>query len=309
MKYATKLVRYLALGVLLHRASATVGFTTYKEIDEGKDNSGEIAYSELFSRSSTLFLYIQITPDGADHADIIDDFKTLARNFGSQGVSVIPRVRYGWPNNTIATEPEESILMNDVSTFATVFQDITGTINIPVIQAGFLGEWGEWHDGQYCQAQGMADTAEDLAIKANVVNALLSTGHKVALRYPADHQALFNGSRAVTIHDDCIFDGGFNGSDGGTWPSDDRQTWIDYIIEVAGNNTFGGEGCDNAGDATFDWSDYTALCGSDGIAAYIDTLQIAYMNYDYPTDYKNLIEDSSEGNCVDAIQAALESWN
>jgi hypothetical protein len=147
MKYATKLVRYLALGVLLHRASATVGFTTYKEIDEGKDNSGEIAYSGLFSRSSTLFLYIQITPDGADHADIIDDFKTLARNFGSQGVSVIPRVRYGWPNNTIATEPEESILMNDVSTFATVFQDITGTINIPVIQAGFLGEWGEWHVG------------------------------------------------------------------------------------------------------------------------------------------------------------------
>lgn len=100
----------------------------------------------------------------------------------------------------------------------------------------------------------------------------------MALRYPADHQALFNGSRAVTIHDDCIFDGGFNGTDGGTWPSDDRETWIDYIIEVAGNNTFGGEGCDNAGDANFDWSDYAALCGSDGIAAYIDTLQIAYMN-------------------------------
>ena len=147
MKYATKLVRYLALGVLLRRSSATVGFTTYKEIDEGVDNSDEIAYSGLFSRSSTLFLYIQITPDGADHTDIIDDFKTLAQNFGSQGVSVIPRVRYGWPNGTIATEPEESILMNDVSTFATVFQDLTGTINIPVIQAGFLGEWGEWHVG------------------------------------------------------------------------------------------------------------------------------------------------------------------
>lgn len=100
----------------------------------------------------------------------------------------------------------------------------------------------------------------------------------MALRYPADHQALFNGSRAVTIHDDCIFDGGSTGTDGGTWPSDGRQSWIDYTIEVAGNNTFGGEGCDNAGDATFDWSDYTALCGSDGIAAYIDTLQIAYMN-------------------------------
>lgn len=137
----------LALGVVVQRAVAAVGFTTYKEIDEGKDNSGSIAYSELFGRSSTLFLYIQITPDGADHTDIIIDFKTLAQNYGSHGISVIPRVRYGWPNGTIATEPEESILMQDVSTFATVFQDITGTINIPVIQAGFLGQWGEWHVG------------------------------------------------------------------------------------------------------------------------------------------------------------------
>lgn len=31
--------------------------------------------------------------------------------------------------------------------------------------------------------------------------------------------------------------------------------------------------------------------------------------YDYPTDYENLIEDSSESSCADAIQAALESWN
>lgn len=142
-----KLLKNLALSVVLQRTVAAVGFTTYKEIDEERDNSGEIAYSELFSRSSTLFLYIQITPDGADHSDIIDDFTTLTQNYGSRGVSVIPRVRYGWPNGTIATEPEESILMKDVSIFATVFQSITGTIIIPVIQAGFLGEWGEWHVG------------------------------------------------------------------------------------------------------------------------------------------------------------------
>lgn len=63
---------------------------------------------------------------------------------------------------------------------------------------------------------------------------------------------LCSGSRAVIIHDDCIFDGGFDSTDGGTWPSDDRKTWIDYTIEVSGNNTFGVEGCNNAGDATFD---------------------------------------------------------
>jgi hypothetical protein len=82
----------------------------------------------------------------------------------------------------------------------------------------------------------------------------------------------------VTIHDDCIFDGGFGGYDGGTFPSDDYDYWIAYTQEVASNNTFGGEGCNNAGDSTYNWSDTSALCGSDGLAAYINYFGMAYFN-------------------------------
>jgi hypothetical protein len=46
-----------------------IGFTSYKEIVEGSDNSGAIAYNEL-DRSTTNFLYIQIVA-GSDHSEII----------------------------------------------------------------------------------------------------------------------------------------------------------------------------------------------------------------------------------------------
>ncbi|QKX54376.1 uncharacterized protein TRUGW13939_01462 [Talaromyces rugulosus] len=302
-----KLTHPLAFGAVLQQVSA-IGFSTYAQIVEGGDNSGQITYSKP-DRSTTLFLYIQITPDGADHSAIVNDFNTLAQNYGSQGVALIPRVRYGYSDGSVTTEPDESILMNDVSTWAAAFSNITGTVDIPVIQAGFLGEWGEWHDGQYCQNHGTDDTAADLKVKGDIVNALLDTGHKVALRYPQDHKALFNGNRSVTIHDDCIFDAGFNGTDGGTWPTDDFQTWVDYTKQVASNNTFGGEGCKDAGDATFDWSDYSAVCGSDGLAAYINSFQIAYLNAYNPTEFESLFKDPSENDCVDTIMAALEQWS
>jgi Domain of unknown function (DUF4874) len=140
MKVATGLI---ALGAAMQQVSA-LGYTTYKEIDEGVDNSGTVAYSEP-ERSTTLFLYIQILPYGGDHVDIISDFYTLAENYGSQGISVIPRVRYGFANLTITTEPDSGILLPDVELFAEVFSNVTDIIDIPVLQAGFLGEWGEWH--------------------------------------------------------------------------------------------------------------------------------------------------------------------
>jgi hypothetical protein len=111
-----------------------------------------------------------------------------------------------------------------------------------------------------------------------VVQTLQASGIKVALRYPLDHMALFPNDRSVTLHDDCIFDGGADGSDGGTFPTDDRQTWVDYAIQVAGGNTFGGEGCADAGDAAYDWYDWDDLCGSNGLVAYINSLQLAYLN-------------------------------
>ena len=104
------------------------------------------------------------------------------------------------------------------------------------------------------------------------------SGLKLAVRTPAIHQELFPNDRSVTIHNDCLFQGGHDGHDGGTFPGDEaeRLRWVAYTKEVAKGNTYGGEGC--SVDGGYDWWDYDDLCGSNGLAAYIDTLQIAYLN-------------------------------
>ncbi|RYP36171.1 hypothetical protein DL767_003503 [Monosporascus sp. MG133] len=299
----------LLLATLAVRFAIAIGFATYKEIREGSDNSETIAYSPL-DRSHTLFLYIQIIA-GWDHVQIINDFKTLAQNYGSNSVSVIPRVRYGNPDGSVTTEPsDQALILEDVETWAGAFSEVSGTIQIPVIQAGFLGLWGEWHSGPFCQAQGTDDSSANLDVKRQVVEALRQgSGHKVALRYPRDHQALFPGDRGVTLHNDCIFNGGPDGYDGGTFPAGDRQTWVDYTKQVASGNTYGGEGCNQAGDSTYDWSDWADLCGSDGLISYINEFQITYMNPGNPAPFQELFYDESWRDCVDAIQAALQQYS
>ncbi|RYP78988.1 hypothetical protein DL770_006783 [Monosporascus sp. CRB-9-2] len=298
----------LLLATLAVKFATAIGFATYKEIREGSDNSEAIAYSPL-DRSHTLFLYIQIIA-GWDHMQIINDFKTLAQNYGSSGMSVIPRVRYGNPDGSVTTEPsDQALILDDVETWAGVFSEVSGTIQIPVIQAGFLGLWGEWHSGPFCQAQGTDDSSANLDVKRQVVEALRQgSGHKVALRYPRDHQALSPGDRGVTLHNDCIFNGGPDGYDGGTFPAGDRQTWVDYTKQVASGNTYGGEGCNQAGDSTYDWSDWADLCGSNGLVSYINEFQIAYMNPGNPAPFQELFNDESWRDCVDAIQAALQQY-
>ena len=85
----------------------------------------------------------------------------------------------------------------------------------------------------------------------------------------------------MTLHNDCIFNGGPQGTDGGTFPGvdePDRQQWIDYTMQVGGGNSYGGEGCDQAGDSAYNWTDWTDLCGDNGLVPYINQFQIAYMN-------------------------------
>ncbi|KFH44106.1 hypothetical protein ACRE_051150 [Hapsidospora chrysogenum ATCC 11550] len=278
--------------------AATIGFASYREIIAGADNSHAITYTEL-DRSSTLFLNIQIVA-GEDNAAVIDDFRTLCENYGAQNVSVIPRVRYGSPDGSMALEPEDSSqVLTDVATWADVFAGVKGTIDIPVLQAGFLGAWAEWHSGPLC---------DDTETRRAVVEGLQSSGAKVAVRTPMAHKELFPGDRAVTIHNDCIFDGGPQGSDGGTFPEDDRQAWVDYTREVSKGNTYGGEPCSLGGGSSYDWSDFEHVCGPGGLKAYIEYFGISYLNPGNPPEFFELFNDPTYADCVEEIQDALLSY-
>lgn len=130
---------------LLLSTLVSAGFTTYKLIVEGADNTNSVTYYPPL-RSTSLILSVQILPNGGNHSTIIQDFRTLVQNYGSKGVSIIPRVRYGPSDGTEAPEPNDAaLIMKDVELWAEVFASVAGVVVIDVIHAGFLGLWGEWH--------------------------------------------------------------------------------------------------------------------------------------------------------------------
>lgn len=154
---------------------------------------------------------------------------------------------------------------------------------------------------------------------------LRASGNKVALRYPEDHYQLYRDDRSVTIHNDCILNAGPDGGDGGTFPDEDRDIWKDYTVQVAGSNTYGGEGCNQADDSTYDW-EYDDVCGDNGLVAYIHKFQMSYINVSRPvvnfflhgTNFEmqpgnpqklqDLFYDENYAWCVDAIGAALDQY-
>ena len=135
-------------------------------------------------------------------------------------------------------------------------------------------------DGPYCQAQGTDDTPANQQVKKQVVQGLQASGLKVAVRTPKDHQAISANDRKLTIHNDCMMAQGPNGSDGGTFPDNDRATWVAYTKKVAASNVYGGEPCDLGGANAYPWTNYDTVCssGSDGLVAYINDFQISYLN-------------------------------
>lgn len=144
-------INLIVTAAMARVASATLGFALYRELrsnpngsDPPYDNAGQIS-DDWMPYSSTVFMYIQII-EGYDQTRIIEDFKRFARVHGPNGIKVIPRVRYGKDNGDYAVEPRDwDTVMADVRRWTRVFIDAQADIAIPVIQAGFLGLWGEWH--------------------------------------------------------------------------------------------------------------------------------------------------------------------
>lgn len=139
----------IAAAAMARMTSASLGIAIYRELrsnPEASDhnNQAEIDDVEL-PYSSTVFLYIQII-EGYNQSQVIKDFREFARVHGAQGNKVIPRVRYGGNGGEEVVEPKNwNTIMEDVKRWTQIFKEVQDDIEIPIIQAGFLGRWGEWH--------------------------------------------------------------------------------------------------------------------------------------------------------------------
>jgi hypothetical protein len=150
-----RFLNLLAAAAMAPVVSASLGLAIYRELRSNPggstpphDEAGQVEDPWFPRDTSTVFMYIQII-EGYDQSQVIKDFQQFARLHGPNGIKVIPRVRYSEMNGDYTVEPTSwTTIMNDVKRWTKVFTDAQADIEIPVIQAGFLGLWGEWHVSQ-----------------------------------------------------------------------------------------------------------------------------------------------------------------
>lgn len=162
----------------------------------------------------------------------------------SAGIKIILRFSYNFgigEDDAPLNRVEEHI--QQLSPLFDEYQDV-----IAVLQAGFIGAWGEWHNS----SNGL-DTQEN---KTRVLTALLSAlpvSRTVQLRYPGDIidnfpdplniTKAYSGSDIARVghHNDCFLS---SDDDVGTyWPHDRQEEFKTYLQQSTSFSPTGGETC------------------------------------------------------------------
>jgi hypothetical protein len=164
-----------------------------------------------------------------------------------------------------------------------------------VLQAGFIGAWGEWHSS----TNDLLDFDDRQAVTDALLDALPSS-RMIQIRYPyrasdlfptpPDSGTAFGGSDASRVGqvNDCFVS---TGSDGGTFTSDDDY---DYMEDVTRWTVMGGETCSIGGLS--DRND------GDNAAALLERFHWDYLNRDF---YARIIDKWIDQGYYDEISRRL----
>lgn len=172
---------------------------------------------------------------------------------------------------------------------------------ISVVQAGFIGSWGEWY---YTDHFGMSPTATDYANRKEIIDALLlalPANRMIQIRTPRLKQKTFltntalsntqgfNGTNLARVghHNDCFL---ADSSDVGTYSN--TTTEYPYLEQETKFTPMGGETCAFNDDRT---NCATALFE-------MAKFHWSYMNIDY---YPQVISEFSSDNCLDDLKKKL----
>ncbi len=169
----------------------------------------------------------------------------------SDGIKVILRFTY---NFSKAADAPKSRILQHIDQLTPTLQEYADVIY--VLQAGFIGAWGEWHSS----TNGLTNPTDE----KDIMNALLQAlpdSRMIQVRYPRKKQVhyqvlneneAFSGSAAARIGhvNDCFL---WNGSDGGTYgsatgyPSQSAEATKNYLSQDNLYVVQGGETCGTGG--------------------------------------------------------------
>jgi hypothetical protein len=157
------------------------------------------------------------------------------------GIKVLLRFQY---NGSFGSDAPKNIILQHIGQLKPVLQANADVI--AVMQAGFIGAWGEWHSS----TNGLDNTTDRRDILLAVLDALPAT-RMVQVRTPHFVDQIFNGSGPIA--ESAAFDGSnrsrtghhndafLNGSnDDGTY-LDPVEEWKDYVASDGRFTPIGGE--------------------------------------------------------------------
>jgi len=212
------------------------------------------------------------------------------------GVKVVLRFAYNdGPYPASDPDASKSWVLKHIGQLSPVLRGHSDVI--AVVQAGFIGAWGEWHTA----TNGLLDDPQD---RRDILEALLDAmpaDRAAQIRLPAYKREMygealspsdaFSGSYAARVghHNDCFL---ASDTDLGTYPSNDIEGYKDYVAQDTLYLPMGGETCDV----------FPARTACAPAMAEMERLHFSYINQDYNTD---VVDGWTDGGCREEIERSL----
>ena len=250
-------------------------------------------YGSVYSAGDTLAMYyvrLDSYRDQALPSSFLDGLKSNFASARSAGVKLVLRFTYNFGYNSDA--PLNIVLQQiaQLKPILTQYSDV-----IAVMQAGFIGAWGEWHDS----TNGLTTLTNRSKI-ANAILDALPTTRMIEIRTPyrandifptpPDQSTAFNGSKASRVgqHNDCFVS---TSNDGGTYQSAADRT---YAQQVTKYTAMGGETCDLGG-----------LSALNDCPASLQQLQTYHWDYLNSRYWTNIYDKWKSQGCYDEVTKRL----
>ena len=210
------------------------------------------SYQDVRALSNSSLVYAGVRLDGFRNSPLsssmISQIKAGLGRLRGAGLKAILRFQYNdGPYPIPDPDASKATILNHLIQLKPVFQENADVI--AVLQAGFIGAWGEWHTS----TNGLETKLAQKEILLGILQALPPTlmtqirvpefkGNIFESDLPIQESQAFNQSvqSRVGHHNDCFL---ASADDFGTYPSDATEKWKDYVAADGRFTPIGGETC------------------------------------------------------------------
>ena len=282
------------------------GFYSYNEFRSNNTNALSAGSLRFMVNNGVSLIYTTYTMPDYRESAIPEEFLQRVRNnmllLRENGMKTVLRFRYTTSESDKPWDASEELVLQHIQQIRPILREYSDVIL--VLEAGFIGVWGEWYYTDHFNFR-PAQNVEEYAPRKRVLDALLEALPKnrmVCVRYPAaklftfgishtdtvTRQTAYNGSdlSRVAFHNDCFL---ADQDDRGTFGGNRffRQYWQRESRYLA----MGGETC---GISSF------SACGN--AITDMEKYHWTFLNSSY---HPGVIGQWNSNGCMDEIKKRL----